>query len=175
MRDQLNEIIADAEIDRGLEMPRIGTGHAECKGGIFSLLQDPGSEHTAGSGAEMSRVVDICNDDPTARYCRDLFERLGILKAIVTPWNAYGAYGEKPGVKALKANLPLCQRLVDAAEPVAIVAQGREAQKLVDQLRFDGPIFCVPHPSRRGRASYKGAAKDIEAAFEAAYRLVDGG
>ncbi|MCY4421274.1 MAG: hypothetical protein OXC42_08555 [Gammaproteobacteria bacterium] len=171
MRDQLNNIIAEAEIDRGLTMPRIGTGHAQCRGGIFSLLQDPGSEHTAGSGAEISRVVDICNDDPTARYCRDLFERIGIPKSVVTPWNAYGAYGEKPGMKAISENLPLCQRLVDAAGPAAIIAQGREAQKMADRLRFDGPVFRVPHPSRRGRASYKGAAKDIETAFEEALRI----
>ena len=172
MRDKLNAIIAEFEVRRGLKTPRIGKGHAAHPGGIFSLLQDPGSPHTAGSGAQVSRVVNIDNDDPTAKYCRELYARLGIPKELVIPWNAYGAYGEKPGMKAIRENLPLCQKLVDAAEPVAVVAQGREAQKIADWLRFDGPIFRVPHPSRRGRASYKGAAKDIEAAFEAAFWLV---
>lgn len=177
MLDELNAIIAEFEIHRGLKTPRIGKGHASQRGGIFSLLQDPGSPHTAGSGAQKSLVVDIDNEDPTARYCRELYARLGIAKGLITPWNAFGAYGEKPGMQAIRGNLPLCQALVEAARPVAIVAQGHWAHKIADSLCFEGPVFRVPHPSRLGRASYKRWHKQdadsvIEAAFEVAYGFV---
>lgn len=56
--------------------------------------------------------------------------------------------------------------------PVALIAQGSEAQKMAELIRFDGEVYCVLHPSRRSRTSYKGAAQDIETAFQAAFRLV---
>ena len=175
LRDKLNTIITRCAEQRGLIMPRIGVGHAGISGGIFSLLQDPGGTvHTPSSGAVVSGFVDIDNDDPTARWCKELYDRLGIPKFTITPWNAYGAYGEQPSMKAIKKNLPLCQQLLDTAMPVALVAQGREAQKMAELIRFEGEVYCVPHPSRRGRASYKGAAQDIETAFQAAFRLVRG-
>ena len=73
--------------------------------------------------------------------------------------------------KAIKKILPLCQQLLDTVMPVALIAQGREAKKMAELIRFEDKIFCVPHPSRRGRASYVGAAQDIETAFESAYGL----
>ena len=173
MRENLNAIIAGSVAQRGLAMPRIGIGHAGFPGGIFSLLQDPGGTvHTPRSGALVSRFVDVDNDDPTANWTKALLLRLGIPKPAVTPWNAFGAYGEQPSVQAIDENVPLCQQLLDAASPVAVIAQGRWAQKMAGRLRFDGAMFCVPHPSRRGRASYRGAADDIERAFSAAYRLI---
>ena len=176
MREQLNALIVEAEYLRCLRMPRIGAGHAMCPGGIFSLLQDPGSPHTAGSGAQRSLVVDIDNDDPTARYCRELYARLGIAKGLITPWNAFGAYGEKPGMQAIRDNLPLCRALVEVARPAALIAQGRWAHKTADLLGFKGPVLRVPHPSRLGRASYTRWHRQdpdavIEAAFEAAFRV----
>ena len=170
MREELNDIISAWETRRGLKMPRIGLGHAGFPGGIFSLLQDPGGiVHTPRSGALASGFVDIDNDDPTANWMKALFRRVGIPKAATTPWNALGAYKERPRIWSIDENVPLCQDLVDAALPVAVVAQGRWAQKMVDRLRFSGPVFRVPHPSRRGRASYRGAANDIEAAFVSAF------
>ena len=175
LRNKLNTTITRRAEQRGVIMPHIGSGHTGFHGGIFSLLQDPGGTvHTPGSGAVDSGFVDIDNDDPTARWCKAFFDRLGIPKSAITPWNAYGAYGERPGMKAIKRNLPLCQELLDIAMPVALIAQGREAQKMARLIRFDGEVYCVPHPSRRGRASYKRAAQDIETAFQAAFRLVRG-
>ena len=172
MLEKLNAIIAASEARRGLAMPRIGPGHSGVPGGIFSLLQDPGGTvHTPGSGAMVSRFVDIDNNDPTANWCKTLLQRLSIPKSAVTPWNAFGAYGERPGAMSIKDNLPLCQQLVETSKPVAVVAQGRWAQKMADRLSFSGTIFRVPHPSRRGRGSYRGAASDIEAAFLEAFRL----
>ncbi len=174
MLERLNALVAEEEARRGRAMPRIGAGHAGFPGGIFSLLQDPGGGvHTPGSGAMVSRCVDIDNGDPTAKWSKELFGRLGIPKSAVTPWNAFGAYGEKPGMRAIAENLSFCRRLLDAAAPAAMVAQGRWARKMADRLRFAGPVFCVPHPSRRGRASYPGAAEDIETAFRDAYDLVE--
>ena len=173
MRKELNDIVAEAEARRNLAMPRIGKGHSGFSRGIFSLLQDPGGTvYTPRSGALASRFVDIDNDDPTAKWTKALLLRLGIQKTALTPWNAFGAYGERPGVRAIDANLTLCQGLLDKAQPVAVVAQGRWAHKMADRLQFSGPIFRVPHPSRRGRASYRGASQDIEAAFEAASELM---
>ena len=175
MREKLNAIIAKSALERGLVMPYIGKGHAGFPGGIFSLLQDPGGTvHTPGSGAVVSGFIDIDNNDPTARWCKGLYARLGIPKSAIAPWNAYAAYGERPGMKAIKENLSLCQQLLDTVMPVALIAQGREAQKMVELIRFEGEVYRVPHPSRRGRASYKGAAQDIEAAFRAAFHLVRG-
>ena len=148
MRDKLNTIITRCAEQRGVIMPRIGAGHAGFCGGIFSLLQDPGGTvYTPGSGAVVSGFVDIDNDDPTARWCKELYNHLGIPKSAITPWNAYGAYGERPGKKAIKKNLPLCQALLDTAMPVTLIAQGREAQRMAEVIRFEGDIYCVPHPS----------------------------
>ena len=120
MRENLNAIIAKSEAMRGVAMPRIGTGHSEYSGGIFSLLQDPGGiVHTPRSGALISGFVDVDNDDPTANWTKALLLRLGIPKAAVTPWNAFGAYGEQPGVRAIQDNVPLCQELLDKASPIA--------------------------------------------------------
>ena len=168
MRERLNALIAEGEAARSLAMPRIGEGHAGIPAGIFSLLQDPGGTlHTPRTGAMVSHHVDIDNDDPTARWSKVLLQRLGIPKSAVTPWNAFSAYGERPSVNAIKINLALCQQLLDTTSPAIVVAQGRWAQKMADRLRFDGPVFRVPHPSRRGRASHPGASADIEAAFAA--------
>ena len=173
LRENLNAIIAESEAMRGVSMPRIGTGHSEYPGGIFSLLHDPGGiVHTPRSGAQVSGFVDVDNDDPTANWSKTLLLRLGIPKAAVTPWNAFGAYGERPGVRAIRDNVPLCQELLDKASPIAVIAQGRWAQKMVKHLRVAGTLFCVPHPSRRGRASYRGASGDIECAFRSAYGLL---
>ena len=82
MREELNTIIAESEVHRGIAMPRIGIGHAGFPGGIFSLLQDPGGTvHTPRSGALVSRFVDIDNDDPTANWTKALLLRLGIPKS----------------------------------------------------------------------------------------------
>ena len=106
-------------------MPRIEEGHAGFSGGIFSLMQDPGGDvHTPGSGAVDSGFVGIGNEGPTANWRKELFQRLEIPKCAVTPWNAFGAYKERPSIKAIKENLPLCQQLLDTALPVAVVAQG---------------------------------------------------
>ena len=176
MRERLNAIIAESEAHRSLAMPRIGVGHAGGPGGIFSLLQDPGGTvHTPRSGALVSRFVDVDNDDQTANWTKAMLLRLGIAKSAVTPWNAFGAYGERPCMKAIHENLPLCRQLLDAASPAALVAQGRWARKMADHLRFAGPIFRVAHPSWCGRASYRGAADDIEAAFLDASRLTHQG
>ena len=169
MRERLNAIIAESEAHRSLAMPRIGVGHAGGPGGIFSLLQHPGG------GALVSRFVDVDNDDRTANWTKAMLLRLGIAKSAVTPWNAFGAYGERLCMKAIHENLPLCRQLLDAASPAALVAQGRWARKMADHLRFAGPIFRVAHPSGRGRTSYRGAADDIEAAFLDASRLTHQG
>lgn len=179
LRDTLNQIIAAAQERRGLKMPRIGIGHAGSTGGIFSLLQDPGGEHTAGSGAEDSGFVDIDNDDSTARWCRELYERLGIPKSVITPWNALGGYNEKKGAAAINENLPLCQLLLDTAAPVALIAQGKgAAHKMAKLLQFPRDrIFLVPHPSNRGRSrngegyTTEEAGKKIETAFQEAFAL----
>ena len=71
-------------------------------------------------------------------------------------------------MKVIRENRKLFQQLLSAAKPVAIVAQVRWAQFMVCRLRFEGRVFCVPHPSRRGRVSYEGAAQDIETVFESA-------
>ena len=156
---------------RGVSMPRIGTGHSEYPRGIFSLLQDLGGiVHTPRSGALVSGFVDVDNDDPTANWTKALLLRLGMPKAAVTPWNAFGANGEQPGVRAIRDNVPLCQELLDKASPIAVIAQGRWARNMVKHLPVAGALFCVPHPSRRGRASYRGAPSDIESAFRSAHQ-----
>ena len=86
LREDLNAIIAKSDAIRGVSMPRIGTGHSEYPGGIFSLLQDPGGiVHTLRSGALVSGFMDVDNDDPTANWTKALLLRLGIPKAAVTP------------------------------------------------------------------------------------------
>ena len=163
--DELNTIIATHEKYRNLEMPRIGEGHAECYGGIFSLLQNP-----ANSGAAKSKLVSVYNKDPTAEWCRKTFEKLSIDLAYVIPWNAVASFGELTNIRAVINNLPLCQHLVNAAKPVAIVAQGKLAHEMANLLAYDGKIFPAPHPSRRGKASYKKwHKKDPDEAIEVAF------
>ena len=156
-----------------MEYPRIGVGHAEQLGGIFSLLRDPGGKHTTHTGAIPSKFVDLHNKDNTARWGRKLIDRLGIPKSLITPWNAHGAYDEKRTVKSLQENKLLCQKLIDTAKPSVVIAQGRQAQRMLCFLRLTEAVYLVPHPSIRGRNAYGGeGAKDIEAAFVAAFRLV---
>ena len=110
VRDKLNAIIGNWERYRGVQVPRIGPGHSNFPGGIFSLLQDPGGKvHTPGSGATLSRFVDIDNDDPTAKWSSSVLCRVGIPKGAVTPWNALGAYDEQLRISCIVENLPLCQ------------------------------------------------------------------
>ena len=120
MRDQLNDIIAEAEIHRGLKMPRIGTGHAGCRGGIFSLLESP-----AGSGPERTDILDIlvnAKEDPTAaRSKQHILGDLKIPASVITPWNALGAFEDRKYMKTLKENLPLCLDLLRVASPVALL------------------------------------------------------
>ncbi len=167
IRDRLNNAIAQAAIHRNCTMPRIGSGHAGYTGGIFSLLQNP-----ARSVSEGTHVLSIDNNDQTAKWSKALFRRLGIPKCAVIPWNALGAYEDPLTGTAIKKNVPLCQQLIDTAKPVALVAQGRWAQRMADRLSFSGRIFRVPHPSRLGRASSSTASADIEAAFAAALKLM---
>ena len=163
MLELLNKIIANAEDSAEHPLPRIGPGHAGYPGGIFSLLQDPG-----GSGPEKTCLLSVIeNDDPTARWSKALFERLEIPHSAVTPWNAFAGFGEERTAANLNRNVPLCQALLDIALPAAVVAQGNWAHKMAALLRFTCPIYCVPHPSRRGRIR-KGAAEEIEAAFRTA-------
>ena len=169
LRDTLNDLIATSEKQRGMEYPRIGEGHAEQLGGIFSLLRDPGGKYTTGAGSIHSKVVDLHNDDDTAGWSLKLINRLGIQKSIITPWNAFGAYHEKLTKKSLEINKELCQTLIDTAKPSVIIAQGKWAQRMMVRIRFNRPVYHVPHPSKLGLISYKGAGDDIEAAFKDAY------
>ena len=163
MRGQLNKIIAKAEDPPSWRLPRIGLGNAAGPGGIFSLLQNPGLSVT-----EVTHVLSIDNDDPTAKWSRELFERFEIPKSAVTPWNTFGGYGEEMAPTSLSKNVPLCQALLDAALPAAVIAQGYWAHEMAERLRFSGPIFCVPHLSRLGRMK-AGAGDEIEAGFRAAW------
>ena len=156
-------------------MPRIEEGHAGFSGGIFSLMQDPGGDvHTPGSGAVDSGFVGIGNEGPTANWRKELFQRLEIPKCAVTPWNAFGAYKERPSIKAIKENLPLCQQLLDNGIARGSGRTGRWAQEMADRLCFAGKIFRVPHPSPRGRASSENADDDIAEAFLEAFKLMSG-
>lgn len=170
LRDTLNDIIAATEEQRDMEYPRIGEGHAGRRGGIFSLLQNPDN-----SGAVKTRELSVKNNpDNTARWIKQTLGKLNIPLSCITPWNAVGTYDEELNTKAIKDNLPLCKKLIDVAQPVALVAQGVVAHKTACllSLYYEGRIICVPHPSVRGRNSYEGADKDIKAAFVAAFKLV---
>ena len=173
MHEKLNAIIKVHEVRRSCRMPRIGPGHAGFPGGIFILLQDPGGKgHTPGSGPLKSGMVDIYNDDATARWTRELLERLSIPKSGVTPWNTFGAFDEQPSIKSVKENLPLCRELIIEASPAALVAQGRWANEMVYRLCPAVPVFLTPHPSRRGRVSRPDAEECIRAAYIHALRLM---
>lgn len=62
--------------------------------------------------------------------------------------------------------------MLRATSPVLIVAEGRWAQKIEDRIDFAEPVFGVPHPSRRGRNSYRVTEKDIERAFLSALKPI---
>lgn len=174
LRDTLNKIISAAEESRNLKMPLIGDGHAGTTGGIFSLLKSPGDK-TAGSGAVDSGVVDIDNPDQTAKRCKRIYERLGIPKSVITPWNAFGGYNENTGKCEIttlknKKNVDLCQSLLDVAAPAALIAQGYHAQKMADCLQFSGKIYRVPHPGQQSINFYKSRGRDAEKEIENAFR-----
>ena len=125
MLDELNALIAGAEIQRGsgIRMPRIGPNHAGAPGGIFSLLESP-----ARSGPERTGVLDIvvnAEEDKTAEWSKKhLLGSLNIPVSVITPWNALGAFDDEKYMKILKENLPLCIDLLRVTSPVALVAQG---------------------------------------------------
>lgn len=169
-----NAIISKHAKQRQVSMPRIGPNHAGSVNGIFSLLL-----YSRG-GPEETEYVDVvinATKDGTAKWCKELYDRLGIPTSAITPWNAFGSSDEKPSMKAINENLPLCKELVSVAQPVALIAQGVWAHKMADRLGYSGLVRHVPNPSRQGRNSYKGwheqdADKIIEAAFQEAFRQV---
>ena len=55
---------------------------------ILAVLQDPGH-----SGAEVSGVCSIDNDDPTANKQKEILENLDIDRTSVLFWNFYASYG----------------------------------------------------------------------------------
>ena len=174
MREELNTIITKHAKQRQVSMPRIGPNHAGSPNGIFSLLLYPRG------GPEETEYVDVvinAEKDGTAKWCKELYDRLEIPTSAITPWNAFGSADEKPSMKAINENLPLCKELLGTAKPVALIAQGKWAHKMADRLGYPGLVYRVPNPSRQGRNSYKGwhkqdADKIIEAAFQGVFRQV---
>lgn len=118
---------------------------------LAMLLQDPGSPHTAGSGAQATREVGVRNNDPTARFIGNALAAVGIPEHEALLLNALPGFGMKPNKASLRAGAALNSEVMRMAGITSLLVCGRQAQRAIPFLEVPGLTFrATHHPSIRG-------------------------
>jgi hypothetical protein len=135
-------------------MPHVAPVHGGVRSPILSVLRDPGPKTLDGTG---SGYICIENDDPTAARMAECFERIGVVPADVTPWNAYPWYiNKKPTSEQLVAGAKTLIQVIELMPALRVVflqgndavAGWRKVLKLVPTLVEDRDLAVVTsiHP-----------------------------
>jgi hypothetical protein len=130
------------------QMPRLAPYHS----GPYSvawILQDPGSPHTSGSGAQKSGEIGVYNRDETARFCMRALTEAGFNIAECLPLNALPGYGLKPTVAELKRGALFNEGILRLAGVRVVILAGGPAQRVPPM--GDWTIIRAPHPSAQNR------------------------
>ncbi|MDG4647922.1 hypothetical protein P6F26_05655 [Roseibacterium sp. SDUM158017] len=136
---------------RGWDMPALAPYHCGPYR-VALLLQDPGSPYTAGSGAQVTRMIGVRNPDPTARFLRAALDAIGAGHHQLLVLNSLPAFGMRINQENLRDGAELNSTLLRLSGVTRLVfadAIARKAQKFMT-LNPDSMIWHVPHPSRRG-------------------------
>ncbi|MCT2302595.1 uracil-DNA glycosylase [Dietzia cinnamea] len=156
----LADRVADAEgIDRGL-VPYVDPQMGGVEAAVLALLDNPSTKAEAGTG---SGLLSLENDDRTARFCAEQYNRFGLAPGEVVHWNAAPApvAGAKNGASTAAERARGARWLHDLLDLLpnlqVVLLMGRNAR---DGWRRSGLAPAgilipaqVPHPSGRGMAN----------------------
>lgn len=140
----------DYGTSRGYRMPRIAPYHT----GPFSLaimLQDPGGP-LAGSGAQTSGEIGVCNEDSTARFIRDELEYFKIPFSDVVLLNALPGYGLKNTAWERQRGAAFNNEAIRRAGIDSLLVAGKSvAWPVANLMDLTGTkVAFTHHPSVRG-------------------------
>lgn len=104
-------------------LPHVAPMQGGTNAKVLSILRDPGPATQLGSGSGM-----LCleNDDPSAAWQLEQFEKAGISPALILPWNAYPWYVNR-SLSAAERQLgvaPLVELITIARVLEVILLQG---------------------------------------------------
>ncbi len=144
---------------RGYHMPRIAPYHT----GPFSLaimLQDPGGP-LAGSGAQASGEIGVCNDDSTARFSRSELDHFKVPYSDVVLLNALPGYGLRNTVKERQRGAAFNNEAIQRAGIDRLLVAGKSiAWPVANRMNLNGiKTAHTHHPSTRG---HNGCGSNVE-------------
>jgi len=175
----LDQILENYRLDLerrcGNSVPKFDPKSGSSSAIVLALFQDPGD-----SGAEVSGLVSIDNDDPTANRTKKMVEDYGIEREVVLFWNFYASYNlelsrKKPKIEDKKYWAQHLELLVDECKRLKlIICHGKLARDGMSYFnnKRNIPIISAPHPSRRGmtqpnaKENLKGAWKNVKEILE---------
>jgi hypothetical protein len=140
---------------------------------ILALLLDPGK-----SGATKSGIVQVHNDDPTARRTLEKIERAKLKLDDFVLWNFYASFDvvvkkeardfwEGETERLIKETMKKLKVVLVFGNDAWLGMRGVELPKCV-------VLIGAPHPSQRSVNSDKSADGKIERAWARAKHLIDG-
>ena len=139
---------------------------------ILAVLQDPGH-----SGAEVSGVCSIDNDDPTANKQKKILENLSIDRTNILFWNFYASYGLDIDKLNLGQKTFWAEKLNELVNLmpnlVCIISLGNKSWDGFRYFKNDKLIRLVyaPHPSRRSMLQ-SGAEKRLISTWKKVKELI---
>jgi hypothetical protein len=138
---------------------------------ILALLQSPDN-----SGAAQSLIVQVHNDDATARRTLKMINRAGLQPHQYVLWNFYASFGATK--KERRTWEGETERLIAIMEKLEVVLVfGNDAWLGMRDVKLWKGVALIgaPHPSNRGVNSDKLVAEGkIERAWARAKQLIDG-
>ena len=139
---------------------------------ILAILQDPGH-----SGAEISGVCSIDNDDPTANKQKKILEDLDIDRTNVLFWNFYASYGldiDKLNLDQKNFWAEKLNELVNLMPNlVCIISLGNKSWDGFRYFKNDKLVRLLygPHPSKRSMLQ-SGAEKRLISTWKKVKKLI---
>ena len=139
---------------------------------ILAVLQDPGH-----SGAEVSGVCSIDNNDPTADKQKEILENLDIDRKDVLFWNFYASYGLDIDKLSLEQKTFWAEKLNELVNLmpniVCIVSLGNKSWDGFRYFKNDKLIRLLygPHPSKRSMVQV-GAEKRLISTWKNAKKII---
>jgi hypothetical protein len=140
---------------------------------ILALLERPDN-----SGAAKSLIVQVGNDDPTARRTLEMINRAGLKSDQYVLWNFYASFNPdatKEGRRNWARETELLIKEMPNLKVVLVFGTDAWIGMRDVELRKGVALIGAPHPSNRGVNSDKlVAVGKIERAWARARQLIDG-